>query len=103
MDLNLLFGIEIDGSQHQTDDDQVVNDSMKNNFFAINGIPLLRFTAKEVRDNIEDVVAKIIATSDEADKREHVMGGEISEFKPGDVSRSDDQDWLRYRKQSDTV
>ena len=66
-----------------------VNDNIKNNVFAINGISLLWFTAKEVRNNIENVVAKIIATADETDKKEHFLNGAVSEFRAADMLRSE--------------
>lgn len=76
----VLFAIEIDGLQHVRDSDQIVNDKLKDNFFEMNKIPLLRFKAYEVRHHIEDVITRIISTASQADKKEHILELEYDSF-----------------------
>lgn len=82
-----LFGIEIDGKQHRSNPDQVVNDSIKNNFFEINGVPLLRFTAAEVRTDISNVLDKILKTADGLDDKKHILCGSIPVYKDRPVPK----------------
>lgn len=77
---NVLFAIEIDGLQHVTDSEQIANDKIKDNFFEMNKIPLLRFKAYEVHYNTGDVVARIIDTASQVDKKEHVLQLEYDSF-----------------------
>ena len=49
--LKVIAGIEIDGSQHVIDVEQIENDAYKDETFKRNGIPLLRIRASEVRAN----------------------------------------------------
>ena len=67
----VMFAIEVDGEQHTTDKDQLANDKIKDNFFAMNGIPLLRFTTFDVRNNVPSVITEIIKTAEKADNKEH--------------------------------
>ena len=76
----VMFGIEIDGLQHVRDSEQIVNDKLKDNFFEMNNIPLLRFKAYEVRHHIEDVIARILSTASQADKKEHILELEYDSF-----------------------
>ena len=70
---NVLFAIEVDGTQHVTDPEQMANDSIKNNFFAMNKIPLLRFSAASIRNNITPVISEILMTVYRSDDKEHKM------------------------------
>ena len=58
-----LFGIEIDGSHHNEDPEQFANDRIKDYFFESNSLPLLRFSASDVRNHTQRVLDKIIATA----------------------------------------
>lgn len=79
--MKLLLGIEIDGSQHLTDVTQIKNDRFKNNIFAQNEIPLLRFTARDVRRNTAKVIEDIIQAVDLADILEnHRLNSKIEAF-----------------------
>ena len=49
--LKVIAGIEIDGSQHVIDVEQIENDAYKDETFKRNGIPLLRIRASEARAN----------------------------------------------------
>lgn len=76
----VLFAIEIDGLQHVRDSEQIANDKIKDNFFEMNKIPLLRFKAYEVRNHIGDVIARIISTASQEDKMERVLEMEYDSF-----------------------
>lgn len=58
--MEMLFGVEIDGIQHIEDKRQFANDLLKDRLFAENKIPLLRFTANDVRENCRMVIEKIL-------------------------------------------
>lgn len=49
--LEVIAGIEIDGSQHEIDAEQRENDAYKDETFSRNGIPLIRIKASEARAN----------------------------------------------------
>lgn len=49
--LEVIAGIEIDGSQHEIDVEQRDNDAYKDETFSRNGIPLIRIKASEARAN----------------------------------------------------
>lgn len=51
---NIICGIEIDGTQHN-DEVQATNDAIKDSFFKLCGIPVLRYTASDVRDSSDDI------------------------------------------------
>jgi len=50
--------IEIDGSQHYTDEG-INKDKIRDNFLKIQGFKVLRFSDKEVFENLKGVVEKI--------------------------------------------
>ena len=58
--MKVLFAIEIDGRQHEFDVKQIANDQLKDGLFKENNIPLLRFSAEEVRNSSKTVVNKIL-------------------------------------------
>lgn len=76
----VLFAIEVDGLQHTRDPEQVANDKIKDNFFEMNRIPLLRFKAYEIRNHTEDVVTRIMDIASQADKKEHILELEYDSF-----------------------
>lgn len=76
----VLFAIEVDGTQHITDSDQVANDKIKDNFFAMNNIPLIRVKASDVRGSIGNVVTRIIAVASVVENKEHVLELEYCSF-----------------------
>ncbi len=59
LNMNILFGVEIDGKQHHTDPKQVENDDIKDELFKQHGIPLLRFHSSEIRKNMNVVAATV--------------------------------------------
>lgn len=59
----VLFGIELDGCQHLTDDRQQANDLLKNAVFSSANIPLLRISAYDVKNNIDNVISRILHTA----------------------------------------
>lgn len=68
-DLHPMFGIEIDGKQHETDSEQLANDMLKNWFFELNHMPLLRFSAAQVREDPYSVIDRIIKRASDMDPR----------------------------------
>lgn len=60
LELNVLLGIEIDGSQHMTNEKQIENDKIKDDLFKQHGIPLLRFSASDIRKNVKTVAASVM-------------------------------------------
>lgn len=75
-----LVGVEIDGMQHGNDPDQMANDGIKDNFFAMNDMPLLRFKAADIRCNIHDVLSRIMDVISELDPNAHELGGSIPSY-----------------------
>lgn len=53
---DVVFGVEIDGKQHDLDIIQAKNDEIKNKIFQINNIPLIRLSAEFIRNNSSDVI-----------------------------------------------
>lgn len=76
----VLFAIDVDGTQHVADPEQIANDKIKDNIFELHRLPLLRFKAYDVRDSVGDVISKIISTASDADKKEHVLEMEYDSF-----------------------
>jgi len=58
-EMNVMFGIEIDGSQHLTDKAQIENDQIKDSFFRSQNIKLMRFKASSVRNEIDNVCDQV--------------------------------------------
>ncbi len=79
-EMKVLFGIEIDGSQHNTDLDQIANDKLKDSFFSENKVPLLRFTAETVREDAEEIVSKVIEAATRLDCLERTFTGTIPNY-----------------------
>lgn len=60
LQLRILIGVEIDGNQHLTDPKQMENDKTKDELFKQNSIPLLRFSAANIRNDVKSVVESIL-------------------------------------------
>ena len=54
----IILAVEIDGQQHRDDFKQKTNDMLKDDWFQEVKIPLLRITAKEIREDCATVVKK---------------------------------------------
>lgn len=79
-DYRPLAGIEIDGAQHYSDPEQMVNDRIKDHFFAMNSLPLLRFLASDIRYKIDDVIQRILETVVRMDQKHYEISGSIISF-----------------------
>ena len=58
----------------------MANDKLKDNFFAENHVPLLRFTAETVRNEPESVVLQIIEAVTVLDREVHTVDGDIPSY-----------------------
>jgi len=56
----IRLAIEIDGDSHFTDENLIASDGKRQQFIETYGIEFLRFTNKEITENIEGVLNSII-------------------------------------------
>ena len=77
----VLLGIEVDGMQHSSDPEQFANDRLKDQFFAGNGLPLLRFEAVTVRNNIKEVIQKVLSVVSEQAAIPHELQGDLESYR----------------------
>ncbi|TSA45818.1 DUF559 domain-containing protein [bacterium] len=57
------LAIEIDGESHFEDNQSVLNDRIRDFEVAKQGIRVLRFTNKEIMENLEGVIEKILEST----------------------------------------
>lgn len=86
-----LFGIELDGQQHEVDETQIINDKLKDFMFQAIDLPLLRIRTTDLKKDAKNVITKVLDTASRVDGIEYKLLGEPESY----------YSWLLFTKRVD--